>query len=380
MRQLSPREIRLTSPRALTPRMAAKIATAHLQSLPVPPSSRPSKTASSPVVIGFANSASDTALTPSAWPAIPFAKMNETPSSPSSMQEYFPKFEPQNMSAETVERIDSEVPAKPAASDLKPRRPARPPSPKLEHARTLSHSLSPEMVDQLRSPQGSPSSPPEETDGRPRQRGRANSISLKGLRHQLSAKNINSRWRNEKDRPELPPRVASETLGLFKSNVEPNNSSFASLRAEPSSSKATASMTATTTAEFKDVGPSIPTTPNSAPVRTKTSQNGFASRILHGSFSFSRKISESGQGQASKRSPSISSPVADTFQKVNQSPVSQQARTPTSPVSPRSVKRKPVPGGKGLRMEMPASESMTSMRSFVLEDPPKKRVPQGAAF
>jgi hypothetical protein len=52
-------------------------------------------------------------------------------------------------------------------------------------------------------------------------------------------------------------------------------------------------------------------------------------------------------------------------------------QSPQSPASPRSVKRKPVPGFDevydvpidGMRV----SESLGSMRSFVLEDPPKRR-------
>ncbi len=339
MRQLSPREIRLTSPRMLTPRMAAKVANANLQ-LPPVPSARPVKTTSSPLASAFTNSPTrvdppELAPPLPAGPAVPFVKRSISPVSPSSLHDYFPTTAAPTISGETLERSRTKT-VKTVSSEWKPRRPTRPPSPKIEHARTLSHSLSPELVDQLRSP---PPSPAEEKDGKPRLRGRTNSISFKGLRNQMSSKNLNNLWRSqEKDRPEMPQRGVSETVGLFKGSVESTNSSFASLGGSTST-------TAQISTDFgqQPRSPAIPTT--SALLPSRSTQTGFASRILHGSFSFSRKPSDASH---SKRNPSISSPVANSFHRIEQtSPGIAQATTPTSPTSSRSVKRKPVPGLSG---------------------------------
>jgi len=377
MRQLSPREIRLTSPRILTPRMAAKVASASLDLPPVP--SRSSRPAPSP--LASQSTASKPELAPPlTWPAVPYAKLSDSPASPSSIQEYFPKQEPAAMLRETLERMRPELPAKPIASEWRPRRPVRPPSPRIEHTRTLSHSLSPDLVDHLRSPgESSPSSPAEEKDAKLRQPRRNNSISLKGLRHQRSGKNINTLWRrDEKDRPEVRQRKPSETVGLFTGGVEPVNSSFAGLRPDTMSTRAYSSSNGT--GEFGTVVLSSPTTPVTPSLPNRPSQNGFASRMLHGSFSFSRKPSNAGQ---SKRSPSISSPVANTFHRIDSVPTgthSSPGKSPGSPAPPKSVKRKPVPGLRGSSEAIVPSESLHSMRSFVLEDPPKKRVPMGVAL
>lgn len=182
MRQLSPREIRITSPRVLTPRMAAKVAAARVQAanLSLPSPSGKPKMASSPLASGFAAQqrhklpSSTTLERPPkaetskldltdhdvgelekpAWPAVPFA----SPSSP-TIDDIFKHALPAQsstsgaISAETLKRMQASPPRQ-GAKEWKPIRPPRPQSPRLEHQRTLSHTLSPELTSQLRATPG----------------------------------------------------------------------------------------------------------------------------------------------------------------------------------------------------------------------------------
>lgn len=389
MRQLSPREIRLTSPRFLTPRMAAKVASASSATLlsPIPPRTG-SKSSSSLLKSGLStpnhtpepvNSAPASEQTVQSgsprpvWPSVPF-RLGEPLKPSSPVDGYFPNTGTRAVSNETAEGMRVETPINQGSSEWKPRRPTRPPSPKLEHAGTLSHSLSPELVDHLRSPtQNSPTSPHEDQSGRRSSRRRTNSIGKKGLRHQISSKGLNNLWRkDEKDRPEMPLRAATETVGLFQGALDPRKSSFNSMRTESTPSKA--ALNSSDTSEFGGIIPSSTSSPTSASLPSRSPHNGFASRILQGSFSFSRKTSDTSH---SKRTPSISSPVANSFHRIISETAgagaAQQPPSPTSPNSPRSVKRKPVPGLSGMKPES------DSMKGFVLENPPKKSLPMGVA-
>ncbi|OCF37088.1 hypothetical protein I316_00993 [Kwoniella heveanensis BCC8398] len=296
MRQLSPREIRLTSPRLLTPRMAAKVANLSLPAVPRRNLARP---APSPLAGGFVSpnpneldvdpdrddyanvesSVPDSATGSThtfgstlpheqeqshpgaddddihaplkeeyeppkpSWPAVPHGA--NSPGSPSSIQEFFARpapaqrnvSSPASISKETMQRMQSELPSnKPAAaSEWVPRRPARPPSPKLDHQRTLSHTLSPEFVDFLhRSPphqthsQGSIGMGNDEVispEGSGRKTRRSGSISLKGLRHQMSAKNIGHMWKSDAAASPPMPGRDKETVGLFKGGLDSDSSS-----------------------------------------------------------------------------------------------------------------------------------------------------------
>lgn len=387
MRQLSPREIRITSPRVLTPRMAAKVAAARVQAanLSLPSPSGKPKMASSPLATGFAaqqrhklpssttierpprgdaskldpTSHDDRELEKPAWPAVPFA----SPSSP-TIDDIFKHAQPAQsssgaISAETLKRMQASPPRQ-GAKEWRPIRPPRPQSPKLEHQRTLSHTLSPELTSQLRSTPGqqvppgngkeSPMSPVNEDEvveanGKPRLRGRAGSISVKGLKKQMSGKNLSLRWGSERDRqqsesqipvpsssntvdrPDLAQRSVSETVGLFKSSLldTTTDTSFASLR---EGNVARSTSLKQTNKDQSGPEPSLPSPPTSA--SSATFKSGFASRILGNSFSFGRKNSTSssapkdastGHGDkktkgSSQRSASISSPIASTFHKV----------------------------------------------------------------
>ena len=194
-----------------------------------------------------------------AWPAVPYTKPVKPPV---EVEEYFPKPEVPIVSKEPLERSQTEKPPKPVATDWRPLRPARPPSPRLEHSRTLSHSLSQELVNHLKSPPQSPAQDQErEKEGRTKRR--SNSISLKGLRHQMSAKNINNAWKkDEKDRPELPSRTGSETVGLFKGAVaEPANPSTVTRSGTVASGKSSMSSNGLALGEFGTINPTTPTSP-----------------------------------------------------------------------------------------------------------------------
>ncbi|WRT69484.1 uncharacterized protein IL334_006470 [Kwoniella shivajii] len=512
MRQLSPREIRLTSPRLLTPRMAAKVANL---TLPAVPKRTTSKATPSPLAGGFTspnltidresensvpNSAKsngtfgstihaptlpeseedttksveqkgfaredDVQPPKAAWPAVPH---QSSPGSP-TIHEYIarpqlptPRTSQRNVSSpaaistETLQRMQSEQEISTAplvlSSEWIPRRPARPPSPKLEHQRTLSHTLSPELVDFLhRSPpptanvnsqspggglsgNGGISSPEEK---KPR---RSGSIKFKGLRSQMSAKNLNVMWKHGNDSminnstlasPPLP--LASTvggkdnvTVGLFKNGLPippESESTFTGLRENGFRSVSSPSSipTLSSTSNMTDFGPPL-STPHEDPSNpTNSVGNGsgsgsgkgkFASRI----FGFGRNHTKS-----SKRNPSIdgsssikiSDPITSSlvhstsFESQSQSqsqsqtqhislghgrdpshhaippppipPASQSTVGTDNPASPRSIKRKPVPGSHPNPSNndhndnlVKNSMSLNSMNSFVLEDAPKGR-------
>ncbi|WVF68638.1 hypothetical protein IAT40_003408 [Kwoniella sp. CBS 6097] len=357
MRQLSPREIRLTSPRLLTPRMAAKVANL---ALPAVPRRNVAKPAPSPLAGGFVspnpnntdfdrdadiessvpNSATGSTHTfgstlthdqdpahpraddedakaissgaeyeppkPS-WPAVPHGA--ESPGSPCSIQEFFVRpalsqqrnvSSPAAISNETMQRMQSEKPTTkpPAASEWVPRRPARPPSPKLEHQRTLSHTLSPELVDFLhRSPpqqsqaQIAPALVADEVispEGPGRKTRRSGSISLKGLRHQMSARNIGHMWKNDAaSSPPMPGRE-KETVGLFKGALDTeSSSSFPGLQIHPSQGQRSISnpILGSTSSTQNDFGPPLPVpTHDSIDAPHSTSSNSLPHSSKGGRF------------------------------------------------------------------------------------------------
>ncbi|OCF77780.1 hypothetical protein I204_01781 [Kwoniella mangroviensis CBS 8886] len=499
MRQLSPREIRITSPRLLTPRMAAKVANLTLPAVPKRGTSKTAPT-SSPLAGDFSNGNSDseeksqpnsarsngtfgsaihlqqqqqatsqlqveqvedndndteeTTLDRPVWPAV----KHGSPGSP-TIHEYFsrPSFPqrqqqvrnasspasiPVAISDETLKRMkeneESQIEQSKISSQSQeriPRRPARPPSPKLEsmHQRTLSHTLSPELVDFLNK------SPPPATGGQgttpeEKRRNRSGSMSLKGLRNQMSSKNLSQMWKSGETSstatsPPLP-NEQKETIGLFKGGLPTSNGDeghFGFDRDQAHSAlgggmRSVSSPTNPTT----DFG-AVSQTHDESSLPSAGSGSGkgkFASRIWgfrHHSDKHDKDKDRSSK-MSSKRNPSIdgagsikiSEPIAASFihkesfdiPPNNSSIVQQQQQqqqaglghgrfpshsyahaTPTSPnpsanpASPRSMKRKPVPGTTtedgDSTMMIKNSMSLSSMNTFVLEDAPKGRKMMG---
>ncbi|WVW86688.1 hypothetical protein I302_108742 [Kwoniella bestiolae CBS 10118] len=476
MRQLSPREIRITSPRMLTPRMAAKVANLALPAVPKRSTSKTAPT-SSPLAGNFTSSnphgesdsedrsqpnsarsngtfgsaihlqtsssqlqveqvddTEETSLDRPVWPAV----KHGSPGSP-TIHEYFsrPIF-PQRIqqvrnvsspavipiSDETMKRMKDEEEQEPriGSKEWKPRRPARPPSPKLEsvHQRTLSHTLSPELTDYLnKSPPpiasdstGSGGQTPEE-----KRRNRSGSISFKGLRSQMSSKNLSQMWKSDAVSPPLP-NGQKETVGLFRGGVMDgeSQSGFGFGRDHAGLGGGMRSVSSpTTTTDFgpisqahpSDQDGSLPSAGSGSGSGSGSGKSKFASRI----WGFRHHSDKHGHGHdrssSSKRHPSIdgsikiSEPIAasfihkESFESSHPLPSHQQqqqstlghgrfpstssyvgagagAGIPTSPnpASPRSIKRKPVPGGEE---GMKSSLSLGSMHTFVLEDAPKGR-------
>jgi len=365
MRQLSPKEIRLTSPREMTPRMAAKVATLqfppalpprtkHLNNPPpLPPRSniRPAK---SPLVNSFTDPDLDVngnsqmpMPSRTAWPAVPYAKHSESPGSP-QLDEYFrpptrpsldvPGARKSSFSEETRKRMEAEqADSKPMTTEWKPRRPARPPSPNIStqvHTRTPSYSLSPELVSTLKSPPiGAPRSPEEER----KPKARSNSISLKGLRASMSKAGNRA---SKKDEPEPMPALGAvdgsssdkvderETYGLFKQPID-STSSFPGLDSRPSMSSGLSH----STSEFGSVvTPETESVSNTASLPAK--QPSGMRRLFGGSLPFKNRsssdnhthtLSQSAQRTSlkSRRNPShdgtnltISPPIPESFHKM----------------------------------------------------------------
>jgi hypothetical protein len=450
MRQLSPREIRLTSPRELTPRMAAKVAT--LQFPPPLPPRHANRPAKSPLVNSFTDSqfpdSNKNALPPTssrpAWPAVPYAKHSESPGSP-QLDEYFkPPTRPSvdgngprksSFSEETIKRMEMEREeregSKPMSTEWKPRRPVRPPSPNISsgaHARTPSYSLSPELVSSLKSPSvGAPKSP--EGEAGEKRRTRSNSISLKGLRASMSRSSNRSSKKDDREPvPDLPreSKVESrETYGLFRQPIE-STSSFPGLEGRPSLSP---SMTefGSTDGNPTHLPPEVQSTAS-----LPNKQSGMR-RLFGGSLPFKNRSSSDTHTPTlstippqptqraslkSRRNPShdganltISPPIPESFQKADNGfshsttiihedgrnihdpgngPMTPPYRTgngPSSPISPRNGKRKPVPGAAAGDLEymtdvnapnqaaagLTGSVSFGSVASFVLDEAPKRR-------
>lgn len=405
--------------------MAAKVAAARLQadslSLPANPRAKPSSPLATSYTFEPAPPAPDrpapapatkpgkaeVQLPRPTWPAVPFG----SPDSPNIDEVFRPQNVQAGVSEETLRRMQGSPPRVPT-TEWKPVRPPRPRSPDLSnfsHNRTLSHTLSPELLDQLRSPDAAATSSPDgeaitkDKDGKPRLRGRAASVSIRGLRNRMSGKNLHMQWgEKEKEKKEGVPAIPREketTVGLFKGASDiAANSSFASLREGQPPVDEFGQATA-------GPGASASQGPGSAGTR-----HGLASRF----FSFGRKASAGKEAplptQRSVSAPkttTISSPITSSFHRIESRPDAPRPsessshhppsppgssqplpyspsmsfmnppQSPQSPASPRSVKRKPVPGFDevydvpidGMRV----SESLSSMRSFVLEDPPKRR-------
>ncbi|KAK4685161.1 hypothetical protein P7C73_g4994, partial [Tremellales sp. Uapishka_1] len=316
MRSLSPREIRMTSPRLLTPRMAAKVANL---TFPPPPriSSAGAKPPSSPLATGFVTTPDPndppTKLLPAtpivppraAWPAVPFVQLAQSPGSPSSITEFFPPSK-SPISAETLKRMQSENAANNKSNGAwKPQRPIRPPSPQL--AEVQYQNMSSDLAEIMnKSPEV-------------KVKARSNSISLKGLRSQMSSKNL---WqKKEKD---------AEAVGLFGAALDPamvEQSSFAGIRGEALPIKSS-----TWVSEF---GAALD---NHRPNHGHSQSGSHSSRVSSNSFgrlfSFGSKRSSSfkqsqSQGHQKQTSVEISSPI--------------MSNSPKSPTSPKNLRRKPVP-------------------------------------
>lgn len=433
MRQLSPKEIRLTSPRVLTPRMAAKVANLQFPPPPAVPK-LPARPAKSPLVNSFTDptdspngpdrNGSPSVPLPSrgAWPAVPYAKSTESPGSP-QIDEYFkPPIRPtgdmtrkSSFSDETMKRMAADQKekdaVKPLSSEWKPRRPARPPSPNLHahaHNRNLSHTLSPELVQTLRSPHlTSPRSPDDESR---KLKQRSNSISLKGLRASMSGKNLNVNWRKEEHKEPLPATKA-EPQGLFGHPIE-SSSSFPGLDTRQSAH----SVISPALSEFGSIDLNSPNPAVSATASLpskqhqqqvqQTQQASGMRRLFGGSLPFKGRSSTvstemNRSSLKSRRHPSqdgsfaISPPIPESFHRVETlveptvpPSISPPRRQPGSPSSPHALKRKPVPGAGAVeavdpininanvapgQAGLPGSVSFGSVASFVLEDPPKRR-------
>ncbi|KAL7420753.1 hypothetical protein Q5752_004705 [Cryptotrichosporon argae] len=237
MRDLSPREIRLTSPRHLTPRTATKIGLAGLTvdpSLAPPPPARLAKPTSPLAGTFIGPNGERTSPVPGAgvpgaaagrpaWPAVPFAQISEhgSPGSPGSIHDYFRRdalpspttataTATGGVSTETRQRMQAALPPpKTVASEWKPpRRPsaAPVPGPGPEHAHSPSSSpafaavRTPDMS-AVAGPSGAArpsSSTPEES----KRRTRAGSISLRGLRSRSSRRS--DKDRDRADAPDVP--------------------------------------------------------------------------------------------------------------------------------------------------------------------------------
>lgn len=347
MRQLSPKEIRLTSPRVLTPRMAAKVANLQFPPPPVPRVTTRAGPAKSPLVNSFTDTESspkmenvshvtpDTsaARSASAWPAVPYAKHSESPGSP-QIDEYFkPPTRPSGESSrkssysdETIRRMNAEKEemeeSKPLSTEWKPRRPARPPSPNLQahapsHRRGISHSLSPELVSALRSPpqQSSPRSPDDEGK---KTKSRSNSMSLKGLRASMSGKNVN--WRkDDHQRDPMPASTSASTarygqnseepFGLFKQPIE-SSSSFPGLDTRQSTSTSTTTskqpILSPNLSEFGSVDLNSPlpdvSSTASLPSKQPPPQSGMR-RLFSGSLPFKSRSSTSTSASTESQPP-----------------------------------------------------------------------------
>ena len=363
MRQLSPREIRLSSPKLMTPAMMTKLASlAKAADAPrissgsqlkepatrsfIPSQlARASTTATQPakpINDRFSNSVDRPQLAKNetspelgrpVWPAISHKASPESPSSSPSFQPPITKESP--ISAETLSRMNQTYNHSPphhrSQSDWRPSRPTRPPSPHLGHQRTLSHTLSPDLLDQMsRTPSvtGSPATPSE---GRSRRRGQ--SVSLKGIKHRISSRNLGITWKGDRagdtGRPEKP-------MGLFGEAESPSASTFPSMKDDYGQNDL---------AEFGVVDLDAVY----AGKDSSSTKGSLASRLLPRSFGFG------GPKKHAKRpsggDPGISPPVAASFHRLPDSAhPARHARDPSttrfpeSPSqSPRSVKRKPVP-------------------------------------
>jgi hypothetical protein len=415
MRKLSPRDIKLTSPRVLTPGMAAKVANSKTQfpsvpaarlrpNMPIPPTSTRYAPASSPLV-------QEHIEPPAAqqWPSVAYAELNspvmQSPASRSvsdSAERSLP-----NVSDETLKR--GQTSDRPSASEWKPRRPNRPPSPNLGHVRTLSHSLDPVLVNQLRSP-GSPSHAPHVSvpnspaegagvDGDKRGSHRSKgSTSLKNLKQKS---NISVIWgRDSHDtnsnsgangQPFVPSRPDSRPsfTGLRGTPASPSSGEFGVIRPPGVPGQVGAASASASQTQPQPQSQSLPRS------------SGLATRILNGTFPFRREKTKEPVVGYSKRTPPItsiplpydlgagagtggaqrqasSSGVREGVYRHPSQPQSQsqsndqrqsntqrqgQLTTPTSPhsaqfdlyedatSSPGKVKRKPVPGMEGGGMQ-----------------------------
>jgi hypothetical protein len=204
--------------------------------------------------------------------------------------------------------------------------------------------------------------------------------------------------------PPTTPNKDKETVGLFKGATDHQlSSSFASLRGSNSPASVN---------EFGQTQAPLQLTPShpSESQRPSGEKHNLAARF----FSFGKRGSTREQkelsAQVAQRSVSapkastISGPIASSFAKLDHG-VRQSSESsyhvahvtsptgtgmavasasegltgvsPQSPASPRSVRRKPVPGLEGVNGDVSGvlrgSESLSSMRSFVLQDPPKTR-------
>lgn len=464
MRQLSPRDIRLTSPRMLTPRMSAKLADLELPSVsraakgvkpgrsplgeafkPEQEVARPNKEKktslsappSSVSHLVFAPGDQDSEhgadLSRPTWPAVPFVKLSGSPGSPSSVNDLFTHgarpttMVKSSMSPETTSRMQMHATA--PSGEWTPSRPVRPPSPNIAEPESSPRTIDPYVLETLRSPQqaaavavaispaASPGSP---GGGTVRTKQRSNSISLKGLKHMGSRTFHRSGSGSGKEKHVPPPLpLGNDAVGLFRGPVTPTATTFPGLRGRSTGAAMSppAVSSAGGTSEFGAMA-SSQDAPTSASSATAMQYNSLPSQShTKGGFGrlfnpFGRRTSDNGGKKATSKGHSpnidshanaqphimqISSPLPSSFAHAHthaqpapagQSPGSplrldNRATVPQAspvPTSPRSIKRKLVPGADGVDGGISAertikdSISLGSMASFVLEDPPRRRV------
>lgn len=385
LRSLSPRDLRLTSPRVL-PTDGERLSPLSASSLPSRTVSRPARSPLIPQAESPSFEYEQSVSTP-VWPAVPFTSVSSPVHTPRTVVE---EGKLTILSPETMQRMEYEpLPMKQSPVGWKPQRPARPPSPDLSIIAAREHPLSPEIVQALErhtgeSPisSGSPvmgESPVAAEPGAPR-RERSNSIRLRGLRSQMSIPKMNKLWHRRDDRvPDMPTSetavglfaFANDDAGRTEDESHSQGDDVTAVRGVPDEFGAVAQPT-------KAAASSLPSKPSS----------GFGRRILNG-FASRRREPNSPEASASRTHRIISSPIIVQKGSGLDPPIAVPSTPPPiteslsahslhSPTSPHSVRRKPVP-----ELETDEAESATipnsmslasSMASFVLEDPPKRRV------
>lgn len=371
LRSLSPRDLRLTSPRVLPPPEGSSPLSS--SSLPTRKASRPARSPLIPAPASPIVKTEQTISTP-AWPAVPFATVN----SPVLGQHNEVESRNTVLSPETMQRMEYEpVPVQQSPSGWKPQRPARPPSPDLSVLAAREHPLSPEIVQAIERHTGES---PKASETVVLHRERSNSKSFKGLRNQMSIPKMNKLWHRKDDRmPEIPS--SPTTIGLFPVPLDDSRSPEDDAQTRPPMESFQSERSSRGGPdEFGAVTQPVQNGSSSLPSK---SSGGFGRRILNG---FGSRRREPGSPEATTRQRVISSPIIvqkgsgldppsatpSTPPTVPESPSYQSL---TSPASPKSVRRKPVPSQTEAVNPLPNSMSLaSSMASFVLEDPPKRKI------
>lgn len=313
----------------------------------------------------------DAGLPLPAWPAVPFAKLSESPGSPGSIHDYFraQTVAPSSpISPETLTRM--RVPSPPDLPGRAPRRPNRPPSPDLTDSSIPHHSLPAEYVEQLhaaRSPGGTvvgtPASP-----GPTRLKSRSGSISLKGLK--MGSRNFG--WKRSEHEKPPPPALPLGTrrdgesegvaVGLFGTGdkLSPTDSTF------PSVGRSATPAASDSTTEFGQLPPAEVAQPSTASSKGSGKDSSF-SRWMN---PFGSRRSNNGppppdspkSTSASKRESSKDRSSRDRGSKSSRRHPSVDQRTIGSPVS-GSLKRHPQPALPSASVSASGSASLGHKQS-----------------